>query len=73
VPAKSYKVVNGWVAFGDYDVVAIPETPNNVAFEAARNAATSCYRSLTAGAPSRGCARHARSCFRGRIFVLGSG
>jgi len=72
------RVINAWFAFGDYDVVAILEMPNNVAaaaiaiafaaggackgvkttpllstaeaVEAARKAATSGYRPLTAGA-----------------------
>jgi uncharacterized protein with GYD domain len=74
------KVVNGWFAFGDYDIVTILEMPNNVAaaaiamafaadgacktvkttpllstaeaLEAAKKAATSGYRPLTAGAAS---------------------
>ena len=72
------KVVNAWFAFGDFDVVAVLEMPNNVAaaaiaiafaaggacrnvkttpllstseaVEAAKKAATSGYRPLTAGA-----------------------
>ena len=79
------RVINAWFAFGDYDIVAILEMPNNVAaaaiaiafaaggackgvkttpllstaeaIEAAKKAATSGYRPLTAGAAAGTSAR----------------